>query len=163
MPLLNLICQDNLTIEAELDRFIADYDTMPDEKRIKSISAILELLHHALDNKLNHLLPVAESKPTLAEIVAESDTHYEAIENVMEKMINIHVDEPDNQFKELSIELRALFHQQFYLEQETLLPRLEPLLTLEEHVTLGKYLNNCSLPLQPVSANAINPSIYFYR
>ena len=140
MTVMSSICEENIAIQKELEKFIAEYDHMPDEQRMHNIGYILDLVHHTLESKLNHIIPIAKQKDNLTQWVKISETRYKSVEDILDKMINIHVDEPDAEFKARAEQLLNLFTEQVTLENTMLIPQLETELTTGEQEQLGRYL-----------------------
>ncbi len=125
-----------------LDDFIIRYGEMGDDERLEKSDTIFDNVRTYLRVEENMLLPALRRQETLyQDIIEEVHLVHEQINYVLEHTIMIHVDEPQHEYYNRMVQLRALLGKATELDHTRLFPWLDQYLDATERSQMGSKLD----------------------
>jgi hypothetical protein len=161
MTFFETLSNEQATVLAELNTFIEEYAQWDDNERMARSSFIFDLVRLNMRKKLNLLYPQFQHEQGLISDLARAADNYSDVEDVLEGLVMIHVDEPNNKYIERIVHLRDVLQENYRLESERILPVIaglispEVVLELERETTQSKVTEVVATEAiaQPISAN----------
>jgi hypothetical protein len=129
MEVLDIISSKLDVAQRVLRDLVSNYYSMDDTARIERANIVLDNVNSYLQIEQNILLPYIEGSEEHVDIFARVCEVQNKIDNLLEKAVMVHVDEPDHQFYYSMEALQKLLSQAEQADREALFPWVRTYLT----------------------------------
>jgi len=136
-------------LNEQLDYLLKNYTTLDDTIRIETSKRIFDLLRRIILTDVNVVYPRATTVNGLSSVIAQGKHRHTMIEDQIEKILMIHVDEPEDMYINEMIELRDIIST-FEAEDTHILDTLDNALDDKEKDTFHHQLSISLSEAQPV-------------
>lgn len=136
-------------LNEQLDYLLKNYTTLDDTIRIETSKRIFDLLRRVIQTDVNVIYPRATTVNSLSSVVPRGKHRHQMIEDQIEKILMIHVDEPEDMYINEMITLRDMVST-FEAEDTHILDTLDETLSDKDKETIHHQLSISLSEAQPV-------------
>lgn len=140
MEILEIISSKLETAQHFLDDLLKNYERLDDTPRIEKANIIFENISSYLQIEQNLLLPYIEATGEHNDILARACAVQNRLDDELEKVVMVHVDEPDRQFYHGLHTIAHLLEAAKQVDHEAIFPWAHMYLSEVDHFTLLNHI-----------------------